>query len=169
MSSESASPVETGPPRPNIALSTQREDPALGYFILLFVGVPLVELYLLIEVGSVIGALQTIALCLLTAVIGGALLRYQGLQVMFRDQRSLAQGEVPAIEMFEGVALAAGGALLLTPGFATDVIGFLCLIPWTRRAAVRALLRRVTVRGGGPPGPGDGRHTTIEGNFRRRD
>lgn len=145
----------------------------MAYFILLFVGVPLVELYLLIEVGSVIGALPTIALCLLTAVVGGALLRYQGLQVMFRAQRSMAQGEVPAIEMFEGVALAAGGVLLLTPGFATDVIGFICLIPWTRRALVRAFLRRVTVRGGGPPGPG-GSHqshhqSTIEGDFRRRD
>jgi UPF0716 protein FxsA len=154
----------------------RREGAAVPYLILLFVVVPLVELYLLIEIGSVIGALETIALCLLTAVLGGALLRYQGLQVMFRAQRSMAQGEVPAIEMFEGVALAAGGVLLLTPGFATDVIGFLCLIPWTRRAAVRALLRRANVhRGGGPPGPGTGgggdsdRYKTIEGDFRRRD
>ena len=139
----------------------------MGYIILLFVGVPLIELYLLIEIGQVIGALPTIALCLLTAVLGGALLRYQGLQVMFRAQATMARGEVPAIEMFEGVALAAGGVLLLTPGFATDVIGFLCLLPWSRRAMVRALLRRLNVRGG-PPRHGGGHHT-IEGDYRRRD
>ncbi len=104
---------------------------------------------------------------MLTAVLGGVLLRYQGLQVMFRAQRSMAHGEVPAIEMFEGVALAAGGVFLLTPGFATDVLGFICLVPWTRRAMVRAVLRRM--RGGGGPPTQGGRHTTIEGDYRRRD
>lgn len=138
----------------------------MRYFILLFLIVPLVEIYLLIEIGQVIGALATIALCVLTAVVGGVLLRYEGLQVMFRAQASLARQEVPAIEMFEGVALAAGGMLLLTPGFATDAVGFVCLIPWTRRAMVRALIRRLRGRGG-PPGQGG--QTTIEGNYRRRD
>ncbi|MEX0607095.1 MAG: FxsA family protein [Halofilum sp. (in: g-proteobacteria)] len=153
--------------RPNISRVVRLEDAALHYFILLFLVVPLVEIYLLIEIGQVIGALPTVGLCVLTAVLGGVLLRYQGLQVMFRAQASIARQEVPALEMFEGVALAAGGVFLLTPGFATDVLGFICLVPWTRRAMVRALIRRLS-GGGGPPSQG-GRHTTIEGDYRRRD
>ncbi|MDZ7747964.1 MAG: FxsA family protein [Halofilum sp. (in: g-proteobacteria)] len=120
-------------------------------FILLFLVVPLVEIYLLIEVGQVIGALPTVGLCVLTAVVGGALLRYQGFQTMVRAQQNLQRGRIPAIEMFEGVALAIGGALLLTPGFATDVIGFLCLVPWSRRAMIRAAMRRMQVSYGPPP------------------
>ena len=80
------------------------------------------------------------------------------------------------MEMFEGVALAMGGALLLTPGFVTDVAGFLCLIPWTRRALIAAALRRMQVRytSSGPGGPDDpggtgGTRGTIEGEFHRRD
>lgn len=146
-------------------------------FVLLFLVVPLVEIYLLIEVGQVIGALPTVGLCVLTAVVGGALLRYQGFQTMMRAQQNLQRGQLPAIEMFEGVALAIGGALLLTPGFATDVIGFLCLIPWSRRAMIRAAMRRMQVTYGPPPGgpPGAGPtagprgRSTIEGEFERRD
>lgn len=145
-------------------------------FILLFLVVPLVEIYLLIEVGQVIGALPTVGLCVLTAVVGGALLRYQGFQTMMRAQQNLQRGQLPAIEMFEGVALAIGGALLLTPGFATDVVGFLCLIPWSRRAMIRAAMRRMQVTYGPPPGgPGTGPtagprgRSTIEGEFERRD
>lgn len=161
--------LESACRRPNIDALVYSEDTPLPYFIFLFLVVPLIELYLLIEIGQVIGALPTIGLCVLTALVGGVLLRYQGLQVMFRAQGSIARGEVPAIEMFEGVALAAGGVLLMTPGFATDVIGFLCLIPWSRRALVRVLLRRLGVRGGPPRGGGDDPHRTIEGDYRRRD
>lgn len=141
------------------------------HLLLLFLLVPLVEIYILIEVGRVIGALPTIGLCVLTAVIGAALLRMQGFQTLRRAQDNLARGEIPAIEMFEGIALAFGGALLLTPGFATDAVGFLCLIPWSRRALIRAALRRMDVYYGPPGGPGGpraGRHYTIEGDFRRR-
>jgi len=138
--------------------------------LLLFLVVPLVEIWILIEVGQEIGALPTIGLCVLTAVFGAALLRLQGLQTLTRAQQNLNRGEIPAIEMFEGVALAFGGALLLTPGFATDVLGFLCLVPWTRRAMIRGALRRMDVYYGPPGGPGAGgsRHT-IEGDFRRED
>lgn len=135
--------------------------------VLLFLVVPLVELYLLIEVGQVIGALPTIGLCVLTAVLGGVLLRFQGLQTMMRAQASLARREVPALEMLEGVALAVGGLLLMTPGFATDALGFLCLLPWSRRALIRGLLRRSQVHYG-PAGAAGDRYT-IEGEFRRRD
>ena len=140
-------------------------------FVLLFLVVPLVEIYLLIEIGQVIGALTTVLLCVLTAVIGGGLLRYQGFQTMRRAQDNLSRGQLPAIEMFEGVALAIGGALLLTPGFATDAFGFLCLVPWTRRALIRAAMRRMQVTYGPPPGGGGagGDRHSIEGEFRRRD
>jgi len=145
-------------------------------FLLLFIIVPLVEIYLLIEIGTVIGALATVALCVLTAVVGGALLRYQGLQTMFRAQANLSKGQLPAIEMFEGVALAIGGALLLTPGLVTDVFGFLCLIPWSRRMMIHAAMRRMQVvygpPGSGPGGPGGGGtapHDTLEGDFEHRD
>ncbi|MDZ7828850.1 MAG: FxsA family protein [Halofilum sp. (in: g-proteobacteria)] len=140
--------------------------------LLLFLLVPLVEIWILIEVGQEIGALPTIGLCVLTAVVGAALLRLQGLRTLTRAQENLNRGEIPAIEMFEGVALAFGGALLLTPGFATDVLGFLCLVPWSRRAMIRGALRRMNVYYGPPGGPGAGpgrSQHTIEGDFRRDD
>lgn len=147
---------------------------ALPMLITLFLLVPLVEIYLLIEVGQVIGALTTVGLCVLTAVLGGILLRFQGISTMRRAQLSIARGEPPALEMLEGMALAIGGAMLLTPGFATDAVGFLCLIPWTRRALLRALLRRAQVAppggpGGGGPGGVHEHSYTIEGEFRRTD
>lgn len=142
--------------------------------LLLFIVVPLVELYILIEVGQRIGALSTIGLCILTALIGGALLRQQGFETLTRARVNVDRGHLPALELFEGVALAVGGLLLLTPGFATDVFGFLCLIPFTRRLLVASALRRLHVvygpagpRRPGEPGPAD--HRTIEGDYERRD
>ena len=148
--------------------------------LIVFLVVPLVEIYVLIEVGAVIGALPTVLACVATAILGGGLLRYQGFQTLRRAQSNMEQGQLPAMEMFEGVALAIGGAFLLTPGFVTDVAGFLCLIPWTRRALVVAALRRMEVRftsngpgSGGPGGPGsdagDDARRTLEGEFRRRE
>lgn len=143
--------------------------PALPLLLVIFLVVPLVEIYLLIEIGRVIGALSTVALCVLTAVAGGILLRLQGLSTMRRAQLSMARGEPPALEMIEGIALAIGGALLLTPGFATDAIGFFFLLPWTRRTLVRLLLARAqVVPGHGRDGTG-GHGRTIEGEFRRDD
>lgn len=113
---------------------------------LLFILVPITEMWILIEVGGRIGALNTIGLVLLTAVIGASMLRQQGLQTLSRAQQRMNSGELPAQEMLEGLALAFGGALLLTPGFVTDTIGFLCLIPPTRAAIVAALLRRGIVQ-----------------------
>lgn len=101
-----------------------------------FLIIPIVEIYLLIQVGSLIGALSTIGLVVLTAVLGAAMLRGQGLQTYLRFHQSLSEGRYPATEMLEGVALLIGGALLLTPGFFTDLIGFVCLVPFTRRPLV---------------------------------
>jgi UPF0716 protein FxsA len=123
---------------------------------LLFIVVPVVELYCIIAVGERIGALWTVVLVLLTAIIGVNLLRFQGMTTLARAQRNMAQGKMPAMEMMEGVALALGGVLLLTPGFITDSIGFLLLIPASRRVIIRYLMSRSKGRGGFGNGMGGG-------------
>ena len=115
-------------------------------FFLLFVGMPILEMWLLIEVGSRIGALPTIALVALTAFIGINLLRQQGFDTLTRAQTRLNAGEVPATEILEGLCLAVGGALLLTPGFVTDAIGFCCLIGPIRKQIVGRVLASGMVR-----------------------
>ncbi len=147
---------------------------------ILFIVVPLVELYLIIKVGGIIGALWTVLLVVLTAVIGVTLLRVQGFSTLNRARLSMEQGTLPAMEMMEGMALAVGGALLITPGFITDTLGFLCLIPATRRAMIRYLLRHATMHTQDfypPRGPHHGHQDrdsthkgrTIEGEFHRDD
>jgi len=116
---------------------------------LLFIIIPVIEIYLLIEVGSRIGALWTVMLVIATAVIGVNLLRFQGLSTLSRAQISMSQGVMPAMEMMEGLCLAVGGALLITPGFMTDSIGFICLIPVTRRALIRYIMANATMKMGG--------------------
>jgi UPF0716 protein FxsA len=102
-------------------------------FLLLFLAVPLVEIFLLIQVGSVIGAGWTVLLVVVTAVIGVNLLRMQGISTLRRVQEEAMRGELPAVSMLEGLVLLFAGALLLTPGFFTDALGFLLLIPGLRR------------------------------------
>jgi UPF0716 protein FxsA len=111
--------------------------------LVLFVVTPILEMLLLIEVGSKIGALNTVGLVLLTAMIGLALLRKQGLDTLLRANQKINSGEVPAQEMAEGLALAAGGALLLTPGFITDGVGFCLLLPFTRKLLVKTVFSRL--------------------------
>ncbi len=105
----------------------------MPYLFLLFVLIPIVEIALLIQVGSAIGVLPTIAIVIVTAVIGTAMLRQQGMATLQKAQQRLQSGQMPAQQIGEGILLLIGGALLLTPGFATDAFGFACLIPWTRR------------------------------------
>ncbi|WP_018276452.1 FxsA family protein [Teredinibacter turnerae] len=142
-------------------------------FTLLFIAVPILEMWLLIKVGSLIGALPTIGLVFLTAMLGLALLRQQGIQTLFRAQQRMQRGELPASEMVEGIFLAVGGALLLTPGFFTDAVGFCCLLPGVRQiilgwALKNAVFGKVTVRPDGSHGTGES-HTTIEGDYKRED
>ena len=145
--------------------------PPFVVFLLIFVAAPLVELYVLIEVGSRIGALPTIALSIFTAVLGGALVRLQGFSVLFRVQQAMARGEVPALELMEGAMLLLVGIALLLPGFITDVVGFLLLIPQLRRAVVVWILRSKGVLRPGAPPPRAGGYGGgyIEGEFRRDD
>lgn len=119
----------------------------MRFLFLLFLTVPLVEMWVLINVGQQIGAWSTIALVVLTAAIGLQLLRQQGLSTLLRAQERMNSGGIPAQEMLEGLALAVGGALLLTPGFITDAFGFACLLPWSRRWLTSRLAKRVVVGG----------------------
>ena len=102
---------------------------------------PLLELYILIQVGGWLGALPTIAACVFTAVLGALLLKQQGLKTITRVQARLNHGELPATEMIEGVILLSCGVFLLTPGFFTDSIGFACLVPPFRRWLATGLLK----------------------------
>ena len=119
--------------------------PIFLILLLLLVTAPLVELYVLIAVGREIGAGPTIGLAILTAVIGAWLLRWQGLSTLNRVQQSLQAGELPAVELVEGVILLLTGVMLLTPGFITDVIGFLLLVPLIRRFLAAGLAGRMVV------------------------
>ncbi len=109
---------------------------------LLFTIIPLVELYLLIKVGSVIGAAPTILIVIGTGFAGAWLARMQGMGVMWRMRENLNNGLMPAEELIDGAIILAAGAVLLTPGLITDVVGLLLLIPYTRNAFKRRLRRR---------------------------
>ena len=120
----------------------------MRFLFLLFIVMPVVEMWLLIEVGSAIGVLYTIGLVLLTAIIGLRLLRQQGFDTLWRGQRKLEEGQLPAQEIGEGIVLAISGALLLTPGFMTDAIGFAGLFPPLRSLFVSQLLSNMVVANG---------------------
>ena len=110
--------------------------------LLLFITIPVVEMYILILVGGQIGALTTIGLVVLTATLGLWLFRREGFATLNRLQSKLGQNEIPGRELLEGVMLLIGGALLLTPGFVTDGIGFVCLLPGLRKPIAEWLIRR---------------------------
>jgi len=121
--------------------------PLFRLLLILFIIVPLFELYILIQIGNLLGVLPTIMLVIITALIGALLLRYQGLQTLARVQNKLQQGEIPAAELIGGVILLLSGALLLTPGFFTDCIGFLCLLPTFRTRLATSFLKRLIQKG----------------------
>ncbi len=116
--------------------------PLIAFF---FLAIPIIEIYLLIQVGQVIGAGWTILLVVFTAVIGVWLLRIQGLSTLTRAQQKLQQNELPAREILEGMGLVVAGALLLTPGFFTDTVGFFLLFPPTRIWLVSRIASRMVV------------------------
>jgi UPF0716 protein FxsA len=146
--------------------------PIFRYLFILFITVPLIEIYFLIQVGEVIGAWPTVLLVVVTAVLGVWLLRWQGLSTLTRVQTSLQHGELPAQAMLEGMLLLFAGALLLTPGFVTDAFGFLILVPPLRHRMAGWLLQRGLLQAGMPPRPSEqppGHQRTIEGEFEKRD
>ena len=102
-------------------------------FLILFITIPLVEIAIIIKIGSIIGAGYTIALVIGTAFLGVSLLRIQGISTLAKVQVNISRGQLPATELIEGLILLISGALLLTPGFFTDTIGFLMLVPTLRQ------------------------------------
>lgn len=123
----------------------------MRFALLLFIVMPIIEMWLLITIGSYIGALSTIALVLLTALMGIGLLRQQGVSTLWRGKEKLQQGKIPAQEMMEGIVLAVSGALLLTPGFVTDIIGLLGLLPFTRIFLVKGIVQKFSFINTGNP------------------
>lgn len=117
----------------------------MRFFLLLFIVIPIAEMWLLIHVGGLIGALPTIALVMLTAIIGLALLRRQGFATLMRGRAKMESGEIPAMEMLEALVLAVSGAMLLTPGFFTDALGFAGLLPLSRHWLVNWLIGRMNI------------------------
>src|SRR4051794_25225296 len=135
--------------------------------LLIFIVVPIVEIYVIIQVGQAIGALWTVALLIADSIAGSLLMKSQGRAAWRRFQAAVAEGRVPGREVLDGVLVIFGGAFLLTPGFVTDIFGAVLLVPPTRALVRRVLVRRVsfsvltdmpspTVRPGrwGRPGPG---------------
>lgn len=143
------------------------------------IGVPLIEIGLFIEIGGIIGLWPTLALVLLTAALGSWQLRAQGLATLARARQQLDRGELPTRELFDGFCLVIAGALLLTPGFMTDVIGLALFVPGVRDALRRFVANRMETAtetrvwvdgeevspGGGRPRPGPGGRV-IEGDYR---
>lgn len=119
----------------------------MPFITLIFLIVPVLEIYLLIQVGQVIGALWTVFFVVFTAVIGIRLLKVQGLSTLSRAQQKMSTGQMPAEEMLEGMGLIVAGAFLLTPGFFTDTVGFLLLFPPTRRSLVALIVQKVMTSG----------------------
>ncbi len=142
--------------------------------LLVFIGVPIAEIAVFIEAGERFGLWSTIGLVVLTAVLGTALLRHQGLKTLARVQNSLNRGEVPVGELFAGICLLAAGLLLLTPGFLTDSVGFALFVPGMRNILAGGILKALSQRdafqmyGGFSTGQtrDDNRSTTIiDGDF----
>ena len=137
-----------------------------------FLTIPFVEIYLLLQIGGIVGVLPTVLLVVFTAVLGAWLLRQQGFATWKRFQENLNQGSIPAYEMIEGPILLVGGALLLTPGFFTDLLGFACLIPPVRRYFARHILEKylINIQTGRPFGhPEKESDRVIEGEFKKED
>ena len=120
-------------------------------FLILFITIPLVEIAILIKIGKIIGAGYTIALVIGTAFLGVSLLRIQGISTLAKVQANVNRGQLPATELIEGLILLISGVLLLTPGFFTDMLGFLMLVPMLRQRLaetffVNFMKNRINVR-----------------------
>jgi UPF0716 protein FxsA len=141
--------------------------------IALFIALPLLELYVILKVGDAIGAVWTILLLAADSVLGSLLLRSQGRSVWRRFNTALAEGKMPHREVIDGVLVIFGGAFLITPGFVTDFVGLLLLLPPTRSVirsnVVRRLGRRVAVGVANRPGHGRPPGYDVEGTAREYD
>ena len=116
----------------------------MNALFLIFICLPALEIYLMIEVGGQVGALNTVALIFLTAVIGLYFAKHQGLQTLKSGMVNLYQNKIPIYEMMSGASIAIAALLLIIPGFFTDLIGFLLLVPVTRKILFNLTLRKKT-------------------------
>lgn len=117
------------------------EKEMLPRIVLIFIAVPVLEIYTLLRAGELVGLWPTLGLILLTGIAGAWLARTQGLELLLQIQRELAAGRMPTEKLFDGALILAGGLVLLTPGFWTDLLGFLCLVPATRELLKKGLKR----------------------------
>lgn len=150
--------------------ATCRFRKLMQILLLAFLIIPFIEIYVLLQVGGLIGAFPTISLVVLTAIAGAWLLRRQGFATWQRIQQTLQRGEIPAQEMIEGPILLIGAALLLTPGFFTDLLGFVCLIPALRSRIARYVLEKNllnTIRPAGKASTDE--QVIIEGEYKKQN
>jgi len=114
----------------------------MNSFILLILLVPIIEIYLFIKIGSQIGAFNTISLIFITAVVGIYYVKYEGLNTLKSGMKQLVNNELPIYEIISGAALAFAAFLMILPGFLTDVIGLLIIIPWTRKLFFKKIIKK---------------------------
>lgn len=132
--------------------------------------IPFAEIYLLLQIGGIVGVFPTVLLVVFTAALGAWLLRQQGFATFQRFQENLAQGVIPAYEMVEGPIILVGGALLLTPGFITDLIGFACLIPQSRKKIAQYVIENYLVQAGAHfQQEKAAENNVLEGEFRKEE
>ncbi len=139
----------------------------MPFLFLLFLLIPVAEIWLLIEVGGVIGIGWTLVTIVATALAGAWLVRSQGVAILGRIQREMAAGRVPTGDMLEGLMLLVAGAVLLTPGFFTDAVGFVLLIPPLRTLLSRRIMTQAAVRVHTQHTATHGRTDAIDGSFHR--
>ncbi|MFV1997904.1 MAG: FxsA family protein [Acidiferrobacterales bacterium] len=134
-----------------------------------FLLIPVIEIWLLIEIGGVIGVGWTLVTIVATALAGAWLVRSQGLAIFGRIQREMAEGRIPTGDMLQGLMLLVAGAVLLTPGFFTDTVGFALLIPVVRRRLSRWVMTKAAVRVHTRHTAANGQVDAIDGSFRREN
>ena len=116
----------------------------MNTFFLIFIGLPALEIFLMIKIGGEIGALSTVALIFLTAILGIYYARVQGIQTLRSGIVNLYQNKVPIYEIMSGASIAFASLLLIIPGFLTDIIGFLLLVPFTRKLIIKKIFKNQT-------------------------
>ena len=136
-----------------------------------FLTIPFVEIYLLLQIGGVVGIFPTIILVVFTAILGAWLLKKQGFSTWQRFQKNVSKQELPAYEIVEGVMLLIGGIFLLTPGFFTDMVGFAFLVPRLRHKIAKIIVDKylIQILNTAESGSTPSKEKTLEGDFTRED
>lgn len=118
----------------------------LPLLFLVFLAVPIIEIYLIIQVGHAVGALNTVLILIADSILGSWLVKREGFKAWTRLREAIAAGRMPTKELADGVLVVIGGALLITPGFMSDILGLICVLPFTRPAIRGVFMRRAAAR-----------------------